>query len=325
MGFIATFDAPYVLTGNGFFACWVAFLASLVLFDSSWGVNGSSARKIPSELAWLLLGSIVVLVAATYERHVNDVWSWWAVICSAVSVLITVVLAVSMGSDRGSSIGSYLPSLSLFLAIWWAFGTGFMTFRSPFVVTTNGYFAAWLSLGSAVMLYQTHSNSLRSLVGRAGEHGPGLAILALASATLLAKALIDTIGHDYVSGNVIWAFVGSGVSLAICILVANFYTRLNDGFKWVALGLTILWVVLVIVLTFDGPYIITSNAFFACWVGLYAAAYMLFGAFPKVAQRVVVTRAEVTSAPVAQVQKQHVQGAPTVNVPPVIGKSDNVV
>merc|ERR1712039_846226 len=169
------------------------------------------------------------------------------------------------------------------------------------------------------------SNSLRSLVGRAGEHGPGLAILALASATLLVKALIDIIGHDHVSGNVIWALVGSGVNLSVCILVANFYTRLNDGFKWVALGLTILWVVLVIVLTFDAPYTSTSNAYFACWVGLYAAAYMLSGAFPKVAQRVVVTRAEVTSAPVTQVQKQYVQETPKVNEPPVICKSVSLV
>merc|ERR1712217_469546 len=106
---------------------------------------------------------------------------------------------------------------------------------------------------------------------------------------------------------------------------SEFLREIERWFQMGCAGATILWVVLVIVLTFDGPYIITSNAFFACWVGLYAAAYMLFGAFSKVAQRVVVTRAEVTSAPVAQVQKQHVQGTPTVNVPPVIGKSDNVV
>merc|ERR1712061_281434 len=229
-----------------------------------------------------------------------------------------------MGSNRGSSIGSYLPCMSFFLTAWWAFGTGFMTFKSPFVLTTNGYFAAWLTLGSALLLCQAHSSSLRALIGRTGEHGPGLAVLALASATLFMKALIDIIGNK-VSGNLVWALVGSGVSLVICMLLANSSTRLNDGFKWIALGLTILWGVLVGALTFDAPYTITSNAYFACWVGLCAAAFMLSRAFPEVTQRVAVIRAEVRSAPAIQVQKQYAQDNPKVNVPPAIGKSDNVV
>jgi hypothetical protein len=232
-----------------------------------------------------------------------------------------------MGSDRGSSIGSYLPSMSFFLAVWWAFGTGFMTFKSPFVLTTNGYFGAWLTLGSALLLCQAHSDSLRALIGRVGEHGPGLAILALASATLFLKALIDIISASQykVSGNLIWALVGSGVSLLICMVVASFFTRVNDGFKWIALGLTILWGFLVGVLTFDAPYTITSNAYFACWVGLCAAAFMLSRAFPEVSQHVAAMRVEVGSTPAIQVQKQYIQDTAKVNVPPVIGKSNNVV
>jgi len=54
--FVATFDSPYTHTGNGFFGCWVALLASMALFDSAWGVNASAVRKVPSELLGLFLG-----------------------------------------------------------------------------------------------------------------------------------------------------------------------------------------------------------------------------------------------------------------------------
>merc|ERR1711920_953040 len=66
--FVATFDSPYVLTGNGFFGCWGALIAAIGLFDGTWGSSTSTVRQGPSELLWLLVGSAVVLVAATYER-----------------------------------------------------------------------------------------------------------------------------------------------------------------------------------------------------------------------------------------------------------------
>jgi len=162
-----------------------------------------------------------------------------------------------------------------------------MTFKHPFTATSNGYFGAWISLASAILFCQQYSDMLKALVGRAGEHGPGLAILALASATLLAQSLVHA--EDYgVRGNLTWALVGSGLSLLVCCLIAHFYSGMPDGFKWVALCLALLWASLAGLLTFDGPYVGSGNGYFACWVGLFACAYLLFRAFPVVAQRVVV-------------------------------------
>jgi hypothetical protein len=318
--FIATFDAPYVLTGNGFFGCWVALLASMSLFDNTWGLNpaAGAVRKVPIELLGLFLGSLVVLIAATYERNVYDFWTCWTAICSSVSLIVTVVLLIMMGGELSSNMGSYLPSTMLFLAGWWAVGTFLMTFFSPFTATSNGYFGAWIALVSALLLCQVYSDNLKALVGKVGERGPGLAILALASVTVLLQAFVDVIKiltdskHQVaVRGNLVWAIVGSGLSLVICYLVANFSAKVSDGFKWITLGLTMLWGFCVSLLTFEGPYTMTGNAYFSCWVGLAASVFMLSRAFPAVTQRVRDVRMEQP-----QQQEQQQQQAPAAPAQP---------
>lgn len=296
--FVATFDSPYVHTGNGFFGCWVAILAAMSLFDSSWHMDASTVRKVPSNLLGLFMGSAVVLVAATYQRSLHDFWTWWAAICSGVSLTISIVLLLALGSRHSSRIDSNMKCITSFLVIWWIVGTGCMTFKHPFGATSNGYFGAWIALASAVLLCQAYSDLLRAVVGRAGEHGAGLALLAMASATLLAQILFDA-SHHGVHGNLTWGLVGSSLSLLICALVANLFTGMPDGFKWVALALTVLWASMVGLLTFEGPYVGSGNGYFACWVGLFACLYLLFRAFPAVAQRVVVVVHQ--QAPAAQV------------------------
>jgi len=306
--FVATFDSPYVHTGNGFFGCWVAILAAMALFDSSWHMDASVVRRVPNHLLGLFLGSAVVLVAATYQRSLHDFWTWWAAICSGVSLAISIVLLLALGSRHSSQVDSHMRGITSFLLIWWIMGTGCMTFKHPFGATSNGYFGAWIALASAVLLSQAYSDLLWGLVGRAGEHGPGLAILAMASATLLAQILFDA-EHQGVHGNLTWGLVGSSLSLLICVLVANFFTGMPDGFKWVALGLAVLWGSLVGLLTFEGPYVGSGNGYFACWVGLFACMYLLFRAFPAVASRMVVVVHQ--QAPAVRVVHQQ---APIVRV-----------
>jgi len=286
----------------------VAILTAMALFDSSWHMDASAVRRVPNHLLGLFLGSAVVLVAATYQKSLHDFWTWWAAICSGVSLTISIVLLLALGSRHSGKVDRHMRGITSFLVVWWILGTGCMTFKHPFAATSNGYFGAWIALASAVLLCQAYSDLLWAIVGRAGAHGPGLAILALASATLLVQILFDA-EHRGVHGNLIWGLAGSALSLLICMLVANFFTGgMPDGFKWVALGLAGLWCFLVGLLTFKGPYVGSGNGYFACWVGLFACLCLLFRAFPAVASRVVVVVHQ--QAPAVMV----VQQAPTVRV-----------
>lgn len=298
---VATFDSPYTTSGNGFFGCWVAFVASCFVFDGSWNLDTTIVRKVPRELAGLALASVIVLVAAIYDKDLVDLFDWWAIITPSVSLALIVVTLILRASDRCTN--NFMQGISVFLCVWWSFGTGLMTFKRPFNgpdSRSNGYFGAWVALAFAWLFSHESSEGLKAVLGRAAEHGPWLALLSLASLTLFLQALLDTISSEgHISGNVAWALVGSSMTLLICSLVAHLYIKMNDGFKWIAVGLLVLWLALVGVLTFDGPYIFTGNAYFACWVGLYACGTMLGHVCPNLVQHVTDRIEGVVQAPSA--------------------------
>jgi len=279
-GFIvATFDSPYVTTGHGFVGCWIAIVTAVMLFDTAWNIDvASEVRKVPIELLGLTLGSAVVLVASTLGKDLHDFWHWWAAICSGTSLAVAIVLLVALSGKLGNRIDARMETLSTFLLIWWMVGAGFMTFKAPFVVTSNGYFGAWIALVSSILMSQKYSSKLAVFWGQATEHGTGLAVLLVASITLFVKALLDAMDHG-LKNNLDWALVGSILSLLVCVLVFRCLRGLPQGFKWVALGLTLLWGALVAWLPFSGPYPHTGNGYFACWVGLFACLYLIFHAF----------------------------------------------
>jgi len=172
--FVGTFDAPYGHTGNGFFGCWVALIASFLLADSARGLRlqqraEGAAAAVPRALFGLALGSVVVLIAVTYNGCWGGIWCTWALICSCVSTVTSLFLCVVIGSGSSDKVSSAVPYISIFLLIWWLAGTGIMTFEHPFTATSNGYFGAWLALVCATILCHDHVQSLRAALKRLGR------------------------------------------------------------------------------------------------------------------------------------------------------------
>jgi hypothetical protein len=247
---------------------------------------------VPRALLILTIGSIITLVAATYNGTSHDFWGVWSVVCSATSTGISLFLCLALAWGAGDKVSGYMGIVSVLLLVLWIFGTGFMTFKAPFVKTSNGYFGAWLALIAAFTLCKGHSETVRGLIGKLGAHGHLMIALFLASAVLLVQTLIDTIDHAKYKNEVV-AWICSVTSLVLCIVVVVLQPQ-DAVLKWIMLAMFVLWCVGVGFLTFDGPYVFSSNAYFACWVALFVSKAFVWRLFPEVVPR---STPEVESKP----------------------------
>eukprot|EP00403_Amphidinium_massartii_P027775 CAMPEP_0178389424 /NCGR_PEP_ID=MMETSP0689_2-20121128/10109_1 /TAXON_ID=160604 /ORGANISM="Amphidinium massartii, Strain CS-259" /LENGTH=526 /DNA_ID=CAMNT_0020009873 /DNA_START=91 /DNA_END=1671 /DNA_ORIENTATION=- len=325
--FIATFDEPYVGTGNGFFGCWVALITSAMLADKA-GLSmkkGGETAGLPRTLVKLTIASIIVLIAVVYDSHYDhDFWGVWALICAAVSTIICVVLCVLYGIGKAGQIANAMPFIAIFLLCWWIVGTGTMTFESPFVYTGNGYFGAWLALISAAILCYDSFAKLRDVIGKLGDHGHLMLFLLICSVTLLIQVFEDELddgdrrrlrssrrrsnrggwrgGHGG-GDNLILGWIVAITTLLICIIIMFLHAK-PDFVKLLMVLLLLLWSVGVGVLTFDAPYKYTGNAYFALWGGFLLSVVGVWTLFPQVASKAglpAAPKVETVSAPAAKV------------------------
>jgi hypothetical protein len=288
--FIGTFDAPYFSTGNGFFGCWVALISSFLLADTAGGLSlrarGESATsKIPRALLAVTLGSIVVLVAVTYHGWSgNNGWWFWAFLCSCVSTCICVALCLALLVDTGK-VSSLMQPVALFLMIWWIAGTGIMTFEQPFTATSNGYFGCWMAVAFSLILAHDNVPCMRDLLGKFGNYGRVLVLLFLVSATLSVQVVFDTADNSDFENAIIAWIVAAG-SLTICLVMMLSQAR-EDVMRILMVIKFLLWCVGAGLLTFDGPYGHTGNAFFACWFGFALSALAVWRLYPDCVQKAV--------------------------------------
>ena len=136
---IMTFAGPFTMTGNGYFASWGLAVASIV----GVGVTGSQAKSVLGRMGALLgLGasSIVVIIAiipeiqASYYRNTGI----YALVVACCTVCI--VAALSKSAEKFAKVKFVTLA---FFAILWIVLACLCTFRGPFLVTGNGYFASW--------------------------------------------------------------------------------------------------------------------------------------------------------------------------------------
>eukprot|EP01062_Namystynia_karyoxenos_P022631 TRINITY_DN18698_c0_g1_i1.p1 TRINITY_DN18698_c0_g1~~TRINITY_DN18698_c0_g1_i1.p1 ORF type:complete len:832 (+),score=159.31 TRINITY_DN18698_c0_g1_i1:101-2596(+) len=151
---VLTFDHPFTVPGNGYFATWIGLACSLVLVLQ---------HKLPSvfethfELAVvgivLFLASIVVMVAAAMEIHrEHDEARMWILFCSTISVVVSGAIPWLYFAASAEECFIVRMVHAIFLLVWWLAGVVVATFNRPFKVAGNGYFGSWAAAAVSARL-----------------------------------------------------------------------------------------------------------------------------------------------------------------------------
>ena len=169
--------------------------------------------------------------------------------------------------------------MNFFVFAWCFIGACIMTFGDgPFIFTSNGYFAAWgvaifsvLGLAKASSIDNVRDN-VSSLMGHL-------------VASIIVIIAISSEGLDHWKSEAIY-----GLVLALCstLLVVLFQMMRQPGddeagisasitFPFFAI-LACCWIVSASLMTFRGPFSVTSNGYFGAWGGAVTAIYCAMAA-----------------------------------------------
>jgi len=166
---IITFDGPFEMVGNGYFATWFGFIFAVQ------GL-GSTATDTMKELTTIgLLGLIatsVVLVGEIAPDHIDSGDDYrdesiYAMTIALLSILVGLIFLImqKMTGDENVCNKVKVP-VFIFFVVAWMILANLVTFRGPFEIPGNGYFAAW---GGVVITIYIAFSSFKVQLGEEGN------------------------------------------------------------------------------------------------------------------------------------------------------------
>lgn len=135
---ILTFDGPFLVTSNGYFACWAGVMFAIMAM----GVTTESIRSQAGGMGYyngLVVASVIQICAIIPEMggNANGQSTYSLIIC-----IMTIIMVLAFGAYPNIERFKFY-SFAIF-AILWIVLASFVTFKGPFTATGNGYFSAWL-------------------------------------------------------------------------------------------------------------------------------------------------------------------------------------
>jgi len=259
--------------GGNLAKCLVILVASFVVMLASGIQHGRNGES----------GSIFI-------QNANLPWFSYAVALSVISIgftLIFLLMAKHHSNFQSISLNLPLGATSLpqlysgFMVLWWGIGTGLLTFHKPYTYTGNAYFASWACLIASLLMCVSTFNRVKhvweTINGEVTSSSASKSLLLL----LIAAVTLIFASADYVksSGQGVWGLC-CGLFSVFFILVFAWLRKSGKGgpaaLKFLSLVLFFMWAIAAGILTFDYPFVPTGNGFFACWVGVFCSASVLY-------------------------------------------------
>jgi len=228
----------------------------------------------------IFLASLVELISAGKECNDNSKCSGefaWAVSVGTLSLAVSI-LYILMAKFSKQILQSIEVWFALFLSTLWLLGVGVLTFDEPFAATGNGYFACWLAfIASAALLYTT-SETLRMMVAdrlkEMSQHSGVIWVLLISSMMELIAASLQCKQRECGSQT----SYGISVSIiSICAGLAHMFSAALSPYTiFTAAIMSILWITAAGILTFDKPFTVPGNGYFAAWMSMFASCTWLY-------------------------------------------------
>jgi len=140
---IITFHAPFIMTSNGWFGAWGGLLATV---KWSIGIKQSFYEKQPEGLKQLYniaTCSVILLIASI--PPILQKWEHYGGVGFSISCSsATLIICAYMVTTYSEVPRNLMTITAVLLFVLWALVAGVCTFYGPFLVTNNGFFAAWL-------------------------------------------------------------------------------------------------------------------------------------------------------------------------------------
>mmetsp|Transcript_15714 Transcript_15714/g.27932 ORF Transcript_15714/g.27932 Transcript_15714/m.27932 type:complete len:300 (-) Transcript_15714:160-1059(-) len=156
IAYITTFEGPFQVPGNGYFAAWLGLVAILKVLSHDVAKVRETVGKLKHlgfKMGVLMVGSVVVILAGWGKCNGGCGGSAsYAIAAGIVSFIIGLVqlLAANKLSDGARKY------MMMFLVVWWLIAFVVLTFVNPFRTVGNGYFATAACTGASLLMY-THT------------------------------------------------------------------------------------------------------------------------------------------------------------------------
>lgn len=319
---VATFEGPYAagmaggggVAGNGYFGCWAALIASVILMTNAFGeqevgddaeadlAKAAQQLKVSKNLLALGIISLVVMIAAAIncsKLGACQEYDGWAVACPCISFLTCVVLIIMFYLE---ACPDCLPEaakwISLVLFVMWIAGVWCMTFKRPFEAPGNGFFGSWFAVAFAGLLMfellqpafipeDMRVTEAKDLKDKGDRNKRVWMLLAIASLAVAVQSAMDCDeAYDCSKINLPWAVACSWISfIFVTVTIILWYVgcEFPDGYlKWSSLALFLWWGAGAGVLTFDNPYSnepASGNGYFGSWIAFFCTVLIFIGEF----------------------------------------------